>query len=99
MQRISALVEQVSEPIIEVYDEAALREGLDYQHVRFDEQAGPYVWILELLKVGANSIDTLESFGCRLRPQFEQLNLEEVREQINKDFYTLSEVHYQRYFQ
>jgi len=67
--RISNLVQQVAEPVIEIVDVEQFHQALKYQHVRFDELAGPYVWLLE-----------------------------ELREQIDKDFFTLSQVHYERYF-
>lgn len=96
--RISNLVQQVAEPVIEIVDVEQFHQALKYQHVRFDELAGPYVWLLELLKVGASSIESLEPFACRIRPAFASRSLIELREQIDKDFFTLSQVHYERYF-
>lgn len=96
--RISSLVRQVAEPLVEIIDEAQLCEALRYHNIRFDELAGPYVWLLELLKVGATTLDNLDSFACRLKPGYASWSLLEIREQIDKDFYTLSEVHYERYF-
>lgn len=96
--RISQLVRQVSEPIIQIKDQAALLEALRYQHVRFDELAGPYVWILELLKVGASTLKGLDDFGCEITPAYQSWSLVEIREQIDRDFFTLSQVHYERYF-
>lgn len=98
VERISELVRQVAEPVIEIKDYDKLKQGLSYQHVRYDPMAGPYVWLLELLKVGASTIDSLEDYGCALTLAYQGWALSEVREQIDKDFYTLSEVHYQRYF-
>lgn len=98
IQRISLLVQQVAEPVIEIVDMDQLKSGLAYQHVRYDALAGPYVWLLELLKVGASRIQSLAPFGCRLRPAYQAWSLERVRDQIDKDFFTLSDVHYQRYF-
>lgn len=96
--RISTLIQQVAEPVIEIVDLDQFHQALKYQHVRFDELAGPYVWLLELLKVGASTIESLEPFACRIRPAYAGRSLIDIREQIDKDFFTLSEVHYERYF-
>lgn len=96
--RISKLVRQVSEPMVEIQDQAMLLESLKYQHVRVDELADPYVWFLELLKVGASTIDNLAAYGCALKRPFKDWTLLQIRQQIDADFFTLSEVHYERYF-
>lgn len=98
IRRISALVEQVASPLIEITDKDLLCQALTYQQVRFDKNAGPYVWVLELLKLGAGSLIQLEPFGCRVRFEYASLSLVEVREQIDRDFFTLSQVHFERYF-
>jgi len=96
--RLSHLLRLVAEPVIEITDEALLLSSLTFQNVRFDSQADPYVWVLELLKLGASNMQNLDDFGCRLRDGHKHLSLIEIRDQLDKDFYTLSEVHYERYF-
>jgi len=56
------------------------------------------MWVLGLLKVGAASLDSLEPFGCDIRNTHAHLSLVEIRDLIDRDFYTLSQVHYERYF-
>jgi len=96
--RISSLVRQVAEPIIEISDDQQLLENLRFQNLRIDESADPYLWLLELLKLGANNLENLEQFGCSIRVSHQHLTLKQIRDLIDRDFYTLSEVHYERYF-
>lgn len=96
--RLSSLIRQVAEPVVEIQDVEQFRQALIYQNVRFDEAAGPYLWLLELLKVGASTIESLEAYACRVKPPYTDWPLVKIRDQIDKDFYTLSEVHYERYF-
>lgn len=96
--RISHLLRQVSEPVIEIHDQEQLLSSLKFQGLRFDENADPYVWVLELLKIGASTMNDIEEFGCRVRESHAHLSLVDIRDQLDKDFFTLSEVHYERYF-
>ena len=96
--RLSMLAQQVTEHVIEIVDESVLREQLRYQHIRFDESAGPYLWLIELLQVGASTIEDLTPFGCRVRDQYVGQSLVSLRDQIDADLFVLSDVHYQRYF-
>lgn len=98
IDRISLLVARVSEPLIEIHNVDEFKAALKYQHVRFDELAGPYVWLLELLKVGASTLSSLDGFACSVRLSYQNWSLMDIREQIDNDFYTLSSVHYERYF-
>lgn len=98
VRRMSSLAAQVAAPVIEIYDVELLERTLAFQNVRFDETAGPYLWLMELLQIGANSIGNLEAYGCRLAPEYKGVSLSVLKEQIDSDFFTLSEVHYQRYF-
>lgn len=99
VQRISQLLRQVAEPVIEITDQDQLLQNLKFQQLRFDENADAYVWVLELLKRGASSMQTLEGFGCHVRDSHKHLTLIEIRDLIDQDFYTLSAVHYERYFE
>ncbi len=98
VKRLSLLVQHVAEPMIEIHDTAQLQLGLQQHQIRFDPNAGPYLWLLELLKVGAGTLPSLERFGCRLRPAAQGRSLIELKAQIDHDFYILSTVHYERYF-
>lgn len=98
VRRISSLVRRVSEPVVIIKNQDALEASLKRHGVRFDEHADPYVWVLELLKMGASSLPSLAEFGCELHADYANLSLVQVRDQIDRDFYSLSVAHHERYF-
>jgi len=99
LDRISQLAEQVLKSHVEIVDRDKLCAALSFQQIRFDENSGPYLWLLELLKMGATQIRSLDDFGCRLRRPDNGSTLESLRLQLDSDFYELSCAHYQRYFE
>ena len=46
---------------------------------------------------GARVINQLEAYGMVLLPEFRDWNLPELRDAIDREFFLLSEAHYQRY--
>jgi predicted Fe-S protein YdhL (DUF1289 family) len=98
IRRISSLTRQVSEPVLTITSVERLKAALIKHQVRFDENADPYVWVLELLKMGASSLPNLDDFGCVLNPSYTEYSLVEIREQIDRDFFALSVAHHERYF-
>ena len=45
---------------------------------------------------GADTIKRIEDYGIRLAPQIRGMSLVDVRALIDKEFFVLSEMHYQR---
>ena len=98
INRISALLRQVAEPLVEIVDAARFAAKLTERKLRFDPNADPYVWFLEFLYRGETSSELLEDFGCRLRPEYAVWPLHLIKERIDRDFFALSQVHHERYF-
>lgn len=96
--RLDALLRQVLESRVEIFDEALLRQQLSHQKVRYHEEQSPYSWLFEVIKVGAGQIRTLEDFGARLQPEYAHMNLPDFKKMVDEDFFVLSTVHYERYF-
>jgi hypothetical protein len=74
-----------------------LERRLQAQQIRYSAHKSPLVWVFELLRAGASQIDDPRAFGFALEPQYRHLTLPVLREQIDGEFYLLSEAHYQRY--
>jgi predicted Fe-S protein YdhL (DUF1289 family) len=98
LNRLSSLARQVVEPVIVVEDKKLLLSALKFQHLRVDECAGEYLWLLELLKRGSSQLQSLDTFGCRIEAGFKGQNLYDLKNSIDEDFFVLSTVHYERYF-
>lgn len=96
-QRLETFLAQVVANKVVVENEALLLAQIKHQQIRFREQQSPYCWIFDLLRAGASQIQDLASYGLALQPQWRGVSLLDVKEAIDRDYYTLSCAHYDRY--
>lgn len=97
MTRLTLLLEQVVAGKLDVFDAALLRSQLEKRQIRFDPRQSPYCWAFSLICRGARTIRRPEAYGISLLPEFRALPLAEVRDIIDREYFLLSEAHYQRY--
>ncbi len=97
VKRLEMFLTQVVAARFEILDESALRQQIQHQQIRFNEDRNPYCWIFDLLKAGASQIAQPAHYGLRVRPEWEGYTLPELRDQIDHDYYELSCAHYERY--
>ncbi len=82
---------------LEVFDKGLLRQQLQQRSIRFVEQQSEYCWAYQLIARGARMIRDLEAYGMALLPEFRDWELPQLRDAIDREFFLLSEAHYQRY--
>ncbi len=99
LERVDVLLSQVVKAKLTIDDEGLLKQQMSLQKIRHNSASQPYSWVFELLKVGASQIEDLNDFGCSVLPEFESMSMPDLRDSIDEDFYVLSSVHYQRYFE
>ena len=95
--RLEQLLVQVMAAKLEVFDAARLRSQLEQRQIRFVPQQSPYCWAYQLIARGARVISQLEAYGLALLPEFRDWALPELRDAIDREFFLLSEAHYERY--
>ena len=95
--RLEVLLVQVMTAKLEVFDEQRLRGQLEQRQIRFVPQQSPYCWAYQLIARGARMINQLEAYGMVLLPEFRNWALPELRDAIDREFFLLSEAHYERY--
>lgn len=95
--RLSDFLSQCVRNKLQVTDRALLQWQLEVQQVRHRPHHDEYCWVFSLLKAGAGQIDNPEDFGFRVDQAFRELPLTALRDQIDSEFYILSEAHYDRY--
>ncbi len=95
--RLEVLLVQVMTAKLEVFDERRLRGQLEQRQIRFVPQQSPYCWAYQLIARGARVINQLEAYGMVLLPEFRDWALPELRDAIDREFFLLSEAHYERY--
>lgn len=91
------LLVQVMTAKVEVFDELRLRSQLEQRQIRFVPQQSPYCWAYQLIARGARVINQLEAYGMVVLPEFRNWALPELRDAIDREFFLLSEAHYERY--
>ena len=97
VDRLDSFLVTIVSHKIDIFDETLLLEQLEYQQVTFDKSLSPSRWVYELLRAGAGQIQNTEAYGFRLRADWERFSLEEIRQFLDQDFFTLSSAHYERY--
>ena len=95
--RLEQLLVQVMAGKVEVFDPQKLRGQLLARQIRFVPHQSEYCWAYQLIARGARVINQLEAYGMVLLPEFRDWNLPELRDAIDREFFLLSEAHYQRY--
>jgi predicted Fe-S protein YdhL (DUF1289 family) len=97
LSRLEVLLVQVMQGKIAVFDAALLRQQLERRAIRFAVQQSPYCWAYLLIVRGARVITQLNAYGLELLPEFRHCSLLELRDAIDREFFLLSEAHYERY--
>ncbi|WP_040260659.1 DUF1289 domain-containing protein [Pseudomonas massiliensis] len=95
--RLEQLLVQVMVAKLEVYEPARLRGQLEQRQIRFQPQQSEYCWAYQLIARGARVISNLDAYGIALMPEFRDWDLPALRDAIDREFFLLSEAHYQRY--
>ncbi|WP_434458475.1 DUF1289 domain-containing protein [Stutzerimonas urumqiensis] len=97
LRRLGALLAQVMESKVDVFDAGLLRAQLDARQIRYSPEQSPYCWAYGLLAKGARLIRCIEAYGVALLPEFRERTLVELRDVVDREFFLLSEAHYERY--
>lgn len=97
LSRLEALLTQVMMAKLEVFDAQRLRTQLEQRQIRFVPEQSPYCWAYQLIARGSRMINQVEAYGLALLPEFRGWPLPDLRDAIDKEFFILSEAHYERY--
>ena len=96
-RRLDVLLVQVMQGKVEVFDPLRLRAQLEQRQVRFVPEQSEYCWAYQLIARASRLISRLDAYGLVLLPEFRDWPLPELREAIDREFFLLSEAHYERY--
>lgn len=96
-QRLDQFLSQVVANKIEVIDVARLEGALQQQRIRYPRHRDPYNWVFALLRAGASQIHEPSQFGLDIHPAYRDWSMVELRDAIDREFFELSEAHYDRY--
>ena len=95
--RLSGFLSQCVRNALTVIDKPLLAWQLQVQQLRYNPEHDEYCWVFSLLKAGAGQIDRPADFGFEVHASHARLGLPQLRDLIDREFYILSEAHYERY--
>ena len=95
--RLDQFLVQVMQDKLRIVNAELLAWQLNVQRVRYPEHKDPYIWLFQLLRAGAGQITEPRKYGFVVDSLWQDTNLLELREAIDREFYLLSEAHYERY--
>lgn len=96
-QRLAGFLSQCVSNKLQVVDSSLLAWQLEVQQVRHNPAHDEYCWVFALMKAGASQIKTPAEYGFEVDLRYRDLPMLELRELIDREFYILSEAHYERY--
>lgn len=97
MGRLEQFMVRILSARCEIVDEELLLRQVRAYKIRFDEEAGPYCWLYDLLRAGAGQITDPLTFGFQPLPAYQTMPLAELFEEAELALFRLSEAHYERY--
>jgi len=96
-ERLDQFLVQVMQDKLHIINAELLAWQLGVQRVRYPAQKDPYIWLFQLLRAGAGQITEPRKYGFVVDSVWRDSSLLELREAIDREFYLLSQAHYERY--
>ena len=96
-RRLGDFLSQCVSNKLRVTDSALLQWQLQVQQIAYVAHYDEYCWVYSLIKAGASQIDVTDDYGFEVDALYRKLPLLELRELIDREFFVLSEAHYERY--
>ncbi len=98
-RRLETFLSQCVSNKLRVTDRALLQWQLQVQQLAYPAHHDEYCWVYSLMKAGASQIEKTADFGFEVDLAFRHLSLLALRELIDREFFILSQAHYDRYMQ
>lgn len=98
LKRIEKLICQILENKLRIFSVPNLRAGLEQWSVQYDPELSPYCWLHNLLKKQHREITNLGEYGAYVLPDWQDLPLAALCEEIDRELLVLSQAHFERYF-
>lgn len=96
-RRLSGFLSQCVGNRLRVTDRALLQWQLRVQQIPYAEHHDEYCWAYTLIRAGASQIGNTLDYGFEVDLRCRDMPLAELLQAIDREFYLLSEAHYERY--
>jgi hypothetical protein len=97
INRLDDFLQKVVGNMIDIFDEKKLLSQMQYQQINFDKDLSSSRWVYELLRRSSSHIKQTEDFGFTIKDKWQRYSLEQIKQFLEQDFFTLSSAHYERY--
>jgi len=97
VDRLDQFLQTIVANKIDIFDENKLLSQMRYQQIAVNPDSSSSRWVYELLRAGAAQINNIEAYGFRLHKDWQRFSLEQIKQFLEQDLYTLSNAHYERY--
>jgi predicted Fe-S protein YdhL (DUF1289 family) len=98
LTRIDQLTSQRIATRFRIFSVEKLQQALDDYRFFYDPQMSPYCWLHNLLQKRLYRINSLSELGIELMPDYADVPVQQLLQDINEELFTLSEAHFERYF-
>lgn len=96
--RLAQFLAQCMANRFEVVNQTVLEAQLELQVIRYDQSHAPLCWVFAILKAGATQIKDPTQFGFAVLPRCQAKSLKQLRDEVDEEYFQLSQAHYERYF-
>jgi predicted Fe-S protein YdhL (DUF1289 family) len=96
-RRLGDFLSQCVSNKLQITDKALLQWQLQVQQVDYPAHHDEFCWVYSLIKAGASQIGVTADYGFDVDQAYRHLPLVELRELIDREYFVLSEAHYDRY--
>jgi predicted Fe-S protein YdhL (DUF1289 family) len=97
-RRLEQFLTQIMQARFDITDEILLAEMIRLQQVRVSSHRNLWCQLFELLRAGGSQIERPELYGFVVLPKYRHINLVQLGQDTDSEFWTLSSAHFERYF-
>lgn len=96
-RRLSGFLASCVKNRVKITDAKLLQWQLQVQQIQYNQAHDEYCWVFALLKAGAKQIQLSGDYGFEVNLDYRAMPLRQLREEIDREFFALSQAHYERY--
>jgi predicted Fe-S protein YdhL (DUF1289 family) len=98
LKRIDQLTSQIMAERFRIFSVEKLQQAMEDFRFFYDPEVSPWCWLHNLLQKRLHRISSLQEVGAELAPAYAGQDIRDLMLEINQELFTLSEAHFERYF-
>lgn len=98
LKRIDQLTSQIMAERFRIFSVDKLQQAMEDFRFFYDPEVSPWCWLHNLLQKRLHRLSSLQEVGAELAPAYAGQDIRDLMLEINQELFTLSEAHFERYF-